>query len=891
MSLPEACTWWRPDDCAGTPDCPPRCPRYVAPDGTVYTVLEHDAATELMSPRSLLNSIETANDGVGPPAAGWADLLDDAEVALFAFDPDGPVGVAAYDREAGVGLVAATGRADQDAGGDDSHATTELGRHLVAHAIEGDADQLTIYAPDAARDRLATELGEAATPVDGEPAIRVALRTNAAHRTTRVPARKADVAAPPDLAALVAPDAVAVVGATEREDSLGRVVCENLVAGFDGEVCPVTDRHESVLGVPAADSVSAVDGSVDLAVIVLPPAMVLEAVQDAAAAGVDAVAVLSAGFGEAGGEGTERERALRELAAAEGFALVGPNALGVISTRAGLNASFAPTVPEAGGVSVLSHSGAMITAILDWADDAGVGVRDVVSLGNGAGVDEAALLRFWGADPDTDLVVAYLEDVAAGREFVAAAREVAPSTPVLVLKGGRSAAGAAAAASHTGALVDADAGFDAAFDAAGVVRVPSQAALHDAVRAFATQPPLRGDRVAVVTNAGGPGVLAADAVSGAGLAVADLAAETRESLADVLPDAATPGNPVDVLGDAPVERIAAALEVVLADPVVDAAMVVTTPHPLVSRPDLVRAVGDAARRYGTPTVAVVGGGPPDDRTRAAAAEAGLPVYDDADRAAGALAAMATHAARRERPVDEPVPVSADRDAVATRLRSALTPGRETLGVEALDLLEAYGVPTPAWTMAETPMDAGEAAASIGGRVALKVASPDLAHKTDVGGVRVGVEPADVADVAGELLEAVGSAAPDADLEGVLVQAMAPAGLELLVGVTRHGRFGPLLTVGLGGVDVEALDVTAHALAPATPAEAERVVESVAGDRLDGHRGRPPVDRDALVDAVVRLSWLAADWPSVAELEVNPLVATPDGALALDFYATLDPAAG
>ncbi|SFB74077.1 acetyltransferase [Halobiforma haloterrestris] len=889
MPPENACPVWRPDDCDGTRSCPPRCPRYVTDDGTSCTVYSLEERSDRI-------------DRSGPDVL--PDGYRDGDPALVAVDDaDRPLGFAvADDGAASVTLEAGT----------DPEIGTELARQLVARRRADDASpgSVSISGPRASLSRLAAELGEAGTFVDGpdrgpadetdagdeEAVLEVDLESPEAARTGHSPARRADVTAPRDVEALVDPETVAVVGATDREGSIGRLVVENLRDGFDGEegeVVPVTDRHGSVLGLECVPSLSALeDGDVDLAVVALPRDAALGAVREAGETGADAVAVLSAGFGESDDEGASREAELRELAAEHDLALIGPNALGVASTRGDMNASFAPEIPSAGGVSVLSHSGAMITAILDWADAEGVGVRDVVSLGNAAGLDEATLLRHWGRDPETSVVLAYLEDVSDGRAFVEAAREVTASTPVVALKSGRSEAGQKAAASHTGALLGDDAGFDAAFDQGGVIRVESQRSLYDLVALFESQPLPAGDRVAVVTNAGGPGVLATDAVAASGLTLAEFGADTERKLERALPDAASAANPVDVLGDADVDRFVDALETVLAAPSVDAAIVVTTPHPLVSRADLARAVGDAGRRYGVPVVTCFSGGPLEAPVQDALSDAGVPNYSDAERAATALGAAASYAADRREPRSPADPVDADHDRVESMVRERLRSGETTLGVDSLEVLEAYGVSTPTATLATTRAEAVDAPREIGGRVAMKAVTPALSHKTDVGGVAVDVPPDEAGETYDRLRERVESNAPGATVRGVLVQEMVPEGVECLVGVTRHPRFGPLVTFGLGGVFVEHLEDVAHALAPLSRADAEELLRSIEADGvLEGARGRPEADVDSLADALVRVSWLAVEQPTIRELEVNPLVVTADEAMAVDFHAELEGAVG
>lgn len=866
----DSCPMWRPHECNGTDECPPRCPRYVAPDGTAYTVYSHDDC-----PTALLDAMGETFEA--PP---------NATLTLVVTDGDDLIGRATLTEEDPADSPERTtaGRGVIELVADDPAAGAELGRQLVARADALALQTLSIEGAPEVLDRLGDEL--AVERNEGQ--LTVPLGTPLVETMSLPPSRRGDITASLDLSSLVAPDSVAVVGATDRENAIGRVVMENLLSSFDGDVIPVTPRRDEVLGIPAIDSLADADVPPDLAVIILPAAAALDAVRTAGSAGVEAVAVLSAGFGETGDSGRRREAELREIADAHDLVLIGPNALGLLNPWKGLNASFAPVMPDPGSVSIVSHSGALITAALDWAAATGVGVNNAVSLGNAAGIDEAELLRYWGNDPDTEVVFAYLEDVADGDRFVEAAREVSASTPIVVLKSGRSEAGARAAASHTGALVEDDSGFDAAFDAAGVVRARSLEEAFDLTKAFTRQPSPMGDRVAVVSNAGGPAVLTTDAIDEVDLTLASFSEETTARLGESLPDAASVSNPVDVLGDAEVDRIGTALEICLADPNVDAAIVVSTPHPLVSQSDLVRAVGAASRRYGKPVVTCLSGGPTPEDVHQALNAASLPNYSDPTRAAETLATMAAYTDRRRRPSEDPVRPLADREQVQSVLRHTMVEGSGALGVDAMELLDAYGIPTPRDELARTRTEAVEAAQRMDSDVVLKVASPDIAHKTDVGGVRVGVSPTEVGQVYDEIIEDVEAVAPDAEIEGILVQEMVSDGVECLIGVTRHSRFGAVVTFGLGGVFVEHLEDVVHGLAPLSHAEALRLVQGIDGASiLEGARGAEGVDLDAIADALVRLSWFALDHPVVEEFEVNPLVATPDGVCALDFQLSLD----
>ncbi|MEF8775890.1 MAG: acetate--CoA ligase family protein [Haloarculaceae archaeon] len=701
----------------------------------------------------------------------------------------------------------------------------------------------------------------------------------------------------PDLSGLFGPRVVAVVGATDREGSIGRFLVENL-EGYGGEVVPVTTRSEAVLGRPAASSLAAVPAvadvsGVDLAIIAVPPEAAVEAVEAAVEEGVENAVVVSAGFEEAGGE--DHARRLRALAEASDLTLVGPNSMGVMSSATGLNATFGPRDPPRGSVSLISQSGAFVTAAVAAAVARGLGYRHVVSVGNKAGVDEVDLLRYYDADPGTDVIAAYLEDVVDGEAFVEVAREVTRSTPVVVLKAGRTDAGAAAAASHTGSLASDDTAVEAAFDRAGVLRADSAEELMDFVAALGSPLPA-GDAVGVVTNAGGPGVLTTDAVSAEGLDLATFESGTRDALGDLLPPTASAGNPVDVLGDADVDRFTAAVDAVLADPGVDVGITVTTPHPLVDHADLVAAVGRSALARNTTVVTCLMDGDLDADAKRALRRYGVPNYPDPTRAAGAVAARWRYAQYRDRPPVAPPVLDLDLDRIEAILERASAADRDRLGVESLGLLEACGLTVPDWRLADSPEAVGDLAREIGGEsggesgdgVVLKVASPDVIHKADVGAVRVGVAPSAAADVAATMLEAVREANPAADIDGVVVQEAvdAPDGVETVVGAT-DSPFGHLVAFGLGGLLVEETADVAFELAPLDARVASDMLDATAvGSVLEGVRGSAPADRDALVDALLRIAALVEAVPAIAELDVNPLVATPDGAVAVDLAVEL-----
>jgi len=687
---------------------------------------------------------------------------------------------------------------------------------------------------------------------------------------------------------LFAPDRVAVVGATERPGSVGRALVENL-ADFDGDVVPVNPNYETVCGLPTKDNLS--DTNADLAVVVVPAPAVLDVVCEAGEAGIRNVVVISAGFGEAGGEGAARERDLIALAEEYDLNVVGPNSLGIIGTPVGLNATFAPRSAPTGSISFLSQSGAFVTAVLDWAADHGVGFKDVVSLGNKAVLDEADFVASWGEDEGTDVIVGYLESVEDGRRFVEVAGEVTPETPVVVVKSGRTEAGAQAASSHTGAMAGQDRAAAAGFREAGVVRVDTVQELFDAARVLAGQPVPETDGVAVVTNAGGPGVMATDAVGDATLSLATFDDGTVDRLREHLPEGANVYNPVDVIGDADTERMCTAVDAVLDDDAVGSAVVIAAPTATLDYDDLAAEVADLQARHGVPVTTCLMGGERARQAEGALDSAGIPNYFDPARAVGSLDTLSEYREIREQGRAEPTTYDVDRDAARDVLDRARERGATRLGVEAMPLLDAYGIPTPAGEVVDSPVDALAVAERLGDPVVMKIVSPDILHKSDIGGVKVGVPHEEVYDAFEDLITRARNYQPDATILGVQVQEMVEteSGVETIVGTNRDPQFGPLVLFGLGGVFVEVMEDTALRLAPLAESEAEAMLDEIqAAPLLSGARGRDPVDRAAVAETLARLSQLVTDFPAILELDVNPLVARPDGVLAVDLRLTLDP---
>ena len=696
------------------------------------------------------------------------------------------------------------------------------------------------------------------------------------------------------LTELFDPDRVAVVGATAREGAVGRAVTSNLLADFDGETVPVNPNYDEVLDTPCVASVD--DANADVAVVVVPPSIVLDAIEACGEAGTKNVVVITAGFGETGEDGAAREQRLADLAEEYDLNVVGPNSLGIMSTPSGMNATFGPENALPGGLSFMSQSGAFVTAVLDWANDNGVGFKDVVSLGNKAVLDETDFVDHWGDDPETDVIIGYLEGISDGREFIETARETAQDTPIVAVKSGRTSAGAQAASSHTGTLAGSEKAYEAGLDQAGVIRAESVDDLFDAAGILGSQPVPDTDSVAIVTNAGGPGVMATDAVGDAGLDLASFAPETTDALRESMPAEANIHNPVDVIGDADVDRFREALEIALADEHVGAALVLAAPTATIDFDALGDAVRETVETTDAPVAACLMGG---DRTREPTRklqEAGIPCYFDPARGIDSLATLAEYRDISRRTYADPMSFDVDRDRAREILETVRDRDDNRLGVEAMELLDAYGIATPAGEIVDSPSRAATVAADIDGDVVMKIVSPDILHKSDIGGVAVGVSDTDVADTYEDLITRARNYQPDATILGVQVQEMVDldAGVETIVGMNRDPQFGPLLMFGLGGIFVEVMEDTTFRVAPVSEPEAREMTHEIqSAPLLRGARGRDPVDIDAVVDTIGRLSQLVTDFPAIVELDINPLVALPDAdgeanAAAVDVRLTVDP---
>lgn len=689
------------------------------------------------------------------------------------------------------------------------------------------------------------------------------------------------------LEAIFAPQSLAVVGASPDPTKLGHRVLRNIVDnGYTGRIVAIHPTATSVLGHPAHPSIAAMPEPVDLAVVVVPAAAVLAVVEECGAKGIQGLIIITAGFKEVGGAGKALERTLIERMRHYGMRMVGPNCLGVIDTITPLNASFAALMPNPGGIAFMSQSGALCTAILDWSKTAGIGFSRFVSLGNKGDVDEVALLQAWGGDPQNRVILAYLEGINNGPAFVETARVVTKQTPVIAIKSGTTQAGTRAIASHTGSLAGSEKAYEAAFMQSGILRATTMEELFDYALAFAYQPLSTGNRIAIVTNAGGPGIIATDAAERSGLALAQFNPETIATLQRDLPPTASVFNPIDVIGDARSDRYRVALAAALADPNVDAVLVLFTPQ-AGSEPEVTaQVIADLSAGQHKPVITSYMGaaslGPALELLNANR----IPNYAFPERAVAALRAMARQYAWSQQPAGTIATFDVDRErvrAVFARVREA---GRVELGeIEAREVIEAYGMRLPQSQLARSPDEAVAIANAIGFPVVMKISSPDILHKSDIGGVKVGVADATAVRDTYELIEyRARKYNPEAAIWGVLIQQQVRKGRELLVGVNRDPQFGPLVAFGMGGIYVEVLKDVAFRLAPITREEAHSQIREIRTfPLLRGVRGDLPADIAAAEEVILRVSQLVTEFPEIVEMDINPLVVhnQGEGAIVLD----------
>ncbi len=707
------------------------------------------------------------------------------------------------------------------------------------------------------------------------------------------------------------PRRIAVIGASDRRSSVGYSVLRNLIGNeFDGVVYPVNHKRESVQGIQAYPSIDAVPKTPDLAIVCTPAATVPQLVRDCGAAGIHGMIILSAGFREIGPAGAAVDADLHAAAAEyPELRIIGPNCLGVIVPRLRLNASFAATTPQPGSVALISQSGALCTSILDWAQREQIGFSNFVSVGNMLDVDIADLIDYFANDRHTESIVLYVEAITAAREFLSAARAFTRTKPIVVYKSGRFAESAKAATSHTGAMAGEDAVYDAAFQRAGIVRAFDIGEIFDTAELLARHAPPRGPRLAIVTNAGGPGVIATDALMERKGELAQLSHETVRILNSALPAYWSGGNPVDILGDASDARFSAALKPILKDENVDAVLVILTPQAMTDPTAIAKAMAEVARSSPKLLLSTWMGGASVEGGIRLLNSAGVPTYPTPENAVRAFMHLVEYGRIRETLYETPRDVLADRQrlqpddfkataiarpALISRfLRRKSNAGQQHLSEpDSKAILKRYGIPVTETRIATSRCEAVQTAEELGYPVVLKVYSPDITHKTDVGGVLLNLRNADDVRAAfDQILTNAKQKQPDADVQGVTVQPMFEHndGLELIVGAKQDATFGAVMLVGTGGTAAECFNDRALGLPPLNEVLARRMLQSLRSwPLLQGYRGQPGADIDRLVEVLIRFSYLIADAPEIQEFDINPLVATSQQTVALDARAVIDP---
>ncbi|MGE0151860.1 MAG: GNAT family N-acetyltransferase [Reyranellaceae bacterium] len=703
-----------------------------------------------------------------------------------------------------------------------------------------------------------------------------------------------------NLQSLFAPQSVALIGASRRENSVGAVLAKNLTsAGFGGPVWPVNPRAAQIAGLKAYAKVADLPQAPELAVIATPPETIPDIVKTLARRGTKACVVITAGFSEArDGSGARRTQSMLETARPTRLRLIGPNCLGIQAPGIGLNASFAHVQALPGSLGFVTQSGAIITAMLDWAAERRIGFSHVVSLGDMCDVDFGDMLDWLALDPGTSAILLYIEAIRHPRKFMSAARAAARSKPVIVVKAGRSAAAQRAALSHTGALAGSDAVYDAAFRRAGMLRVQDIDELFDAVATLGSGRRILGERLVILSNGGGLGVLATDALDELGGTLASLAPDTIARLDLVLPAAWPRTNPVDIIGDAPAERYGAALDALLGDPGIDAVLAINAPTAVASSQDAARIVAERAAQAPWPVLTSWVGAQVAAPARRVFIEAGLPTFETPRQAVRGFLHLVNYQRNREAlmqtPVSAPEDIAVDAAAAQRAMAPALAQGGGLLSEpQAKALLAACGIAVNRTLPVRDATEAAAAARSLGGRVALKIVSRDISHKTDVGGVILNLAPDEVGAAATAMLERVRARLPQARIDGFSVQTMVrrEGAHELILGMSVDPTFGPVLLFGHGGIAVERINDAAMGLPPLNMALAQDMMRRTRIHRLlEGYRDRPPAALDQIALTLMKLSQAAIELPQIVELDINPLLADDKGVMALDARVRVAPTA-
>lgn len=689
------------------------------------------------------------------------------------------------------------------------------------------------------------------------------------------------------------PKSIAVIGASRQEGKVGHSVLKNLLQyGYPGKIYPINPKAEEILRTRTYSTIFAVEGEIDLAVVAIPSQFVPSILKDCVNRGIGAVVIISAGFKESGKQGLQLERELVETIKNSSIRVLGPNCLGIIDTASSLNASFAAGMPSPGNIAFFSQSGALCTAILDWALEEDVGFSKFISLGNKADIDEVDLLLTLADDRETKVILGYLEGIENGVRFMEVAKEVSRKKPIIIIKSGRTQAGARAASSHTGALTGLDTAYEAAFRQCGIIRANTLQTLFDYAIAFAQQPLPRGPNLAILTNAGGPGIIAADAVENSILQMASFRENTISKLRKELPSNASIYNPVDVIGDAGADRYEKAMKTIVDDPGVDSLTVILAPQAMTKikeTAEVIRKISSAVPDK--PIVSSFMGRLEVKQGIRILRSGKIPNYSYPERTISALEAMVKYRKWKETPSGKTLSFKINKKKAEEIFTKAKEKSEANLSTEETrEVLSAYGFSLPQRIVTETSREAISAANSLGYPVVMKIVSPDILHKSDVGGVKVGItEKSQVARSFEDLISNAKRFMPEALILGVTVEEMIAPGKEVVLGSSRDPSFGPLLMFGLGGIYVEVLKDVSFRIAPLTFNEAELMIKEIRSyPILKGVRGEEPSDLIAVRESLLRLSQLVTDFSEILEIDINPLMVLPagKGAVVIDSRLTI-----
>lgn len=694
------------------------------------------------------------------------------------------------------------------------------------------------------------------------------------------------------LGAFFEPRTVAIIGASQNPDKVGYKILSNLQrAGFTGTIVPVNPSAASILDVKCYKNLADFADPVDQVVIVVPRQAVMEAVRQSIDKGAKAMTVITAGFKEQDHEGAELEKELAEMCKKAGVALLGPNCLGHLNTHGNMDLSFGNKWPATGNMSFISQSGALCSAVLDRAVERGFGLAKMISVGNKAGLSERELLGALADDDETRVIVCYLEAIDHGREFINIAAKTSERKPIIMFKSGVTKSGSKAASSHTGSLAGADISYETAFNKSGIIRVHTYEQMFEYAIAFESQPLPKGNRVVIITNAGGPGIMTTDAVELSGLVMAELHPQTADALRAFLPQAASVKNPVDVLGDADPGRYSKALEILQKDPNVDAIIVLLTPQAVTRSVETAQVLCKTADKS-KPVFACFMGGVDVNPARAYLITHQIPDYRSPEKAVNALKAMVNYSQWKMRPAEKVEPIKANTAAVKEIISRYRDSGLAQINEsDAKKILAAYGINIPSGALVTSADEAAKQAEKIGFPLVMKIVSPDIIHKSDVGGVILHLESsAQVSEAYTSMMTKIKVKCPDARITGIYIEKMAgPGSKECIIGITRDPQFGPMVMFGMGGIFVELLKDVKFALAPVGKTEALEMIKQIKTyPLLSGYRGQTPVAVDAIADTIARVSQLASDFPEINELDINPIMAYPSAAdtIAADARMTL-----